>query len=112
MLHPDHLVAKVEGSTSNIEVLSSWNESNAVRPKACFCQDVLGVDFDTLPVVARRALEDRLPTAKWERSDGSWHLAVPAVCGEQVIIGLLHRRGYLRRFAALDVAALRRGLAS
>ena len=111
-LHSDHLAAKVEGSASKIELLSSWNETSVVRPKACFCHDVLGVEFDALPAVARRALQDRLPTAKWERLDGSWHLAAPAVCGEQVIVGLLHRRGYLRRFAALDVAALRRGLAS
>jgi hypothetical protein len=79
---------------------------------ARFCHDVLGVDFDTMPSVALRALDDGLPTAQWQRSDAAWHLAVPALCREQLIIGLLRQRGYARRFASLDITALKLGLAS
>jgi hypothetical protein len=110
--HPHRLAHTVESYASNVEVLSSWKESNALRPKARFCHDVLGVDFDTMPSVALRALDDGLPTAQWQRSDAAWHLAVPALCREQLIIGLLRQRGYARRFASLDITALKLGLAS
>ena len=78
--HPHRLALTTETSASNVEVLSSWRESNALRPKARFCHEVLGVDFDTVPSVA--------------------------------LIGLLSRRGYARRFASLDITALKLGLAS
>ena len=110
--YADRIALAVETFASNVEVLSTWKESNTVRPRAYFCHDVLGVDFDEMPPVALRALDDGLPTARWERSDATWHLAVPATCGAQPIIGLVRRRGYARRFASLDVAALRSGLAS
>ena len=110
--HTDRLALAVVSPASNVEVLSMWEESNPVHPVPYFCRDVLGVEFDEMPPVALRALDDGLPTARWERSDATWHLAVPALCGIHPIIGLLHRRGYERRFALLDVAALRIGLAS
>ena len=110
--HPRHAALTMESSASNVEVLSSWKESNALRPKARVCHDVLCVDFDTMPPVALRALDDGLPTAQWQRSDAACLLAVPALCGEQLIIGLLRRHGYARRFTSLEITSLKLGLAS
>jgi hypothetical protein len=107
------LASVVDRAVSNMEVLSSWTESTASGPAPRRCFDVLGVGYEQLlPQVAQRALDDDLPTAKWDRSDSSWHLAVPSVCGGNAIIGMSHRCGYSHRFTAHDAAAFRSGLSS
>jgi hypothetical protein len=109
---PKHVAAAVGNGASAVEVLSAWNEhdSGQIRPK--FCRDVLGSLYDDMPSVAHRALDDNLATAVWDRSDSSWHLAVPSSCDAQPIVGLSHRRGYSRRFTSLEAASIRSGLAS
>jgi hypothetical protein len=109
---PKHLAAAVGNRAPAVEVLSAWNEhrSGQIRPK--LCRDVLGSLYDDMPNVAHRALDDNLATAVWVRSDSSWHLAVPASCDAQPIVGLSHRRGYTHRFTSLEAASIRSGLAS
>jgi hypothetical protein len=110
--HPSRLASTVDEAVANIEVLSSWKESTSSEPPPRQCPDVLGVGYEPLPEVAQRALDDDLPTAQWDRSDSSWHLAVPSVCGGKAIVGMSYRGGYSHRFSAHDAAALRSGLAS
>jgi hypothetical protein len=110
--HPSRLASTVDKAVANMEVLSSWKESTLPGPSPRRCPDVLGVGYEPLPEVARRALDDDLPTAKWDRSDSTWYLAVPSTCGGKAIIGMSYRFGYSRRFSAHDAAALRSGLAS
>jgi hypothetical protein len=110
--HPSRLASVVDKAVSNVEVLSSWTESSAPEPAPRLCLDIFGVGFEPLSQVAQRALDDDLPTAKWDHSDTSWHLAVPSVCGGKAIVGVSNRGGYSHRFTAYDVAALRSGLAS
>lgn len=95
-----------------VQVLSAWNEPASADPFPRLCNSVLGVQFDTMPPVAHRALIDRLPTAQWDRSDASWHLAVPSVFATRPLVGVSHRRGYTRRFTSFEAAAIRCGLAS
>ena len=109
--HPSRLACAVEKAAADVEVLSSWKESASSEPTPQHCPDVLGVGYEPLPQVAQRAFDDHLPTAKWDRSDSSWHLAVPSVCTGKAIVGMSHRRGYSHRFTAYDAAALRCGLA-
>jgi hypothetical protein len=110
--HPARLAVAVDHAAPGVEVLSAWREPAAtgLRPKSC--HDVLGVVYDRMPPVARRALDDNLATAVWDRSAAAWHLAVPSVCATQPIVGLSHRRGYTHRFTSLEAAAIRSGLAS
>ncbi len=108
--HPSRLACAVDKAAADVEVLSSWEESAATEPTPQHCPDVLGVGSEPLPQVAQRAFDDNLPTAKWDRSDSSWHLAVPSVCTGRAIVGMSHRRGYSHRFTAHDAAALRCGL--
>ena len=110
--HPARLASAIDEAVAHVEVLSSWNESTAIEPPPRHCPDVLGVGYEQLPHVAQRALDDNLPTAEWDRSDSSWHLAVPSVCGGKAIVGMSHRGGYSHRFTAHEAAALRSGLAS
>jgi hypothetical protein len=110
--HPSRLASAVDKAVPNMEVLSSWTESTSSEPAPRPCPDVLGVGYEPLPKVAQRALDDDLPTAKWERSDSCWHLAVPSVCCGKVIVGMSRRSGYSHRFTAHDAAALWCGLAS
>ena len=109
---PKRLAAAVGNAAPTVEVLSAWNEpgSGQIRPK--LCRDVLGLLYDDMRNVAHRALDDNLATAAWDRSDSSWHLAVPSSCDAQPIVGLSHRRGYSRRFTSLEAASIRSGLAS
>ena len=109
---PKRLAAAVGNGAPTVEVLSAWNEpgSGQIRPK--LCRDVLGLLYDDMPNVAHRALDDNLATAAWDRSDSSWHFAVPSSCDAQPIVGLSHRRGYSRRFTSLEAASIRSGLAS
>jgi hypothetical protein len=110
--HPSRLASAIDRAVANMEVLSSWRESTGPGAPLRRCPDVRGVGYEPLPHVAQRALDDDLPTAKWDRSDSSWHLAVPSFCGGQPIVGLSDRRGYSHRFTARDAQAFRRGLAS
>jgi len=110
--HPSRLAAEVDRAVANVEVLSSWKESIPAAPLPRYCPEVLGVGYETLPQVAQRALDDDLPTAKWDRSDSSWHLAVPSLCCGKSIVAMSYRSGYSHRFTAHDAAALRSGLAS
>lgn len=110
--HPSRLASTVNKAVANMEVLSSWKESTLPEPPPRRCPDVLGVGYEPLPEVAQRALDDDLPTAKWDRSDSTWYLAVPSACGGKAIVGMSYRCGYSRRFSAHDAAAVRSGLAS
>ena len=110
--HPSRLASVVDRAVSDIEVLSSWEELTSPAPAPRQCPEVFGVGYEPLPQVAQRALNDDLPTAQWDRSDSSWHLAVPSVCGGKAIVGMTRRHGYSQRFTAYDAAALRSGLAS
>jgi hypothetical protein len=110
--HPARLASVIDKAVAGVEVLSSWRESVSLEPHRSRCPDVLGVGYEPLPEVAQRALDDNLPTARWDRSDSSWHLAVPSVCEGKAIVGMSHRVGYSHRFTAHDAAALRYSLAS
>ena len=110
--HPSRLASTVDKAAADVEVLSAWKESACPEPTPQPCRDVMGVGYEPLPQVAQRALDDNLPTAEWDRSDSSWHLAVPSVCSGKAIVGMSHRRGYDHRFTPHDAAALRRGLNS
>lgn len=110
--HPTRLGIAVDTAAPAVQVLSAWNESASADPFPKVCNSVLGVQFDTMPPVAHRALIDRLPTAQWDRSDASWHLAVPSVFATRPLVGLSHRRGYTHRFTSFEAAAIRCGLAS
>jgi hypothetical protein len=110
--HPSRLASVIDKAVSNIEVLSSWKEAPSPEPTSRQCPDVLGVGYEPLPEVAQRALHDDLPTAKWDRTDSSWHLAVPSACGGKAIVGMSYRSGYCHRFSAHDAAAIRSALAS
>jgi len=103
--HPSRLASAVDKAVGDVEVLSSWKESSCSEPTPQRCSNVLGVGYEPLPAVAQRALDDGLPTAQWDRSDASWHLAVPSTCSGKVIVGISHRRGYSYRFTAHDAAA-------
>jgi hypothetical protein len=106
------LAHTIDHSANHVEVLSAWSESVRSEPTARFCEDVLGAEHDAMPPVALRAVVDNLPTAQWDRSTSSWHLAVPSECREQVIVGMLHRTGYTHRFTTFDAFAFQSGLAS
>ncbi|HEY3842177.1 MAG TPA: hypothetical protein VGL48_02910 [Acidimicrobiales bacterium] len=109
---PRRMALAVDSAATGVEVLSSWSEPVTTSPTPRYSHDVLGVRFDTMPPLAQRALSDNLPTARWDRDDTSWHLAVPSACAAQPIVALSHRRGYTRRFTSLEAAAIRGGLAS
>jgi hypothetical protein len=109
--HLSRLASAVDKAVANIEVLSSWKESASPEPTPRRCPDVMGVGYEPLPQVAQRAFDDDLPTAKWDRANSAWHLAVPSVCSGKAIVGMSHRRGYSHRFTAHDAFALRCGLA-
>ena len=108
--HPSRLASAVDKAAADVEVLSAWKESACSEPTPRHCSDVIEVGYEPLTQVAQRALDDDLPTAKWDRSDSSWHLAVPTVCGGKAIVGISHRNGYSQRFTTHDAAALRCGL--
>jgi hypothetical protein len=108
--NPSRLASAVDKAASDVEVLSAWRESACPEPTPQHCSDLLDVGYEPLPEAALRAIDDDLPTASWDCSDASWHLAVPAVCSGRVIVGMSHRRGYSHRFTAHDAARLRCGL--
>ena len=110
--HPSRLASAVDKAVADLEVLSSWKESAFPRPTPRHCPDVIGVGYEPLPQVAQRAFDDDLPTAKWDRSVCSWHLAVPFVFCGKAIVGMSYRSGYSHRFTPHDATALRSGIAS
>jgi hypothetical protein len=110
--HPTRLAIAVDNAAPAVQVLSAWKEPDSAEPLPKHCHNVLGVQFDTMPPVAHRALIDSLPTAQWDRFDASWHLAVPSVFATRPLVGLSHRRGYTHRFTSFEAAAIRGGLAS
>jgi hypothetical protein len=110
--HPSRLASAVDEAAADVEVLSAWKESACPEPTPQRCADVMGVGYEPLPQVAQRAFDDDLPTAEWDRSDSSSHLAVPSVCNGKAIVGMSHRRGYDHRFTTHDAAAIRCGLHS
>jgi hypothetical protein len=110
---PSRLAAAIDQGAPNVEVLSTWREpvSAAVTPRQSDL--VLTPDRHELPAVAVRALDDNLPTVQWQPEARSWQLAVPcAQDAKPTRIGLSRRKGYSMRFTSLDVAAIRKGLAS
>ena len=109
--HPSCLASAVDKAVANMEVLSAWKEPASPEPTPRLCPDVMGVGYEPLPQVAQRAFDDDVPTAMWDRSDSSWHLAVRTVCRGKAIVGMSHRCGYSHRFTAHDAATLRCGLA-
>jgi hypothetical protein len=109
---PRHLAVAVRNGAPAVEVLSAWNEHDSAHLRPKLCRDVLGSLYDDMPNVAHRALDDNLATAVWDRSDSSWHLAVPSSCDAQPIVGLSQRRGYTHRFTSLEAASIRSGLAT
>jgi hypothetical protein len=106
------LAQAIEKSATDVEVLSAWNEPAGPTLSARRCEEVLGAEHDTMPPVALRATADGLPTAQWDRPGGSWHLAVPSACRDQVIVGMFHRSGYSHRFTTIDALAFRSSRAS
>jgi hypothetical protein len=106
----------VERSSTGLEVLSSWSETEPIitydrheQPKIVHCGD------PTVPSTARRAFDDRVPTARWQTgTDGDvphWFLAVPAVSfDDRMIAAIIRRSGYSYRFSALEATALRASL--
>jgi hypothetical protein len=111
---PSRLAAVVEESSSNVEVLSAWKVRSASATPAPRPSDaVLTPLHDPIPLVARRAIHDGLPTAQWQSNEGSWQLAVPNVSANlPTMVGLSRRRGYTQRFSSLEAAAIQRGFAS
>jgi hypothetical protein len=108
----------VERSAPDLEVLSTWREPVArIKPRPSLAGRVLSVDDTALPEVARRALDDYLPTATWRpRADGDvahWQLAVPVVVAGSDTVAIVHRRnGYSFRFSALEANLLGAALAT
>jgi hypothetical protein len=111
-LHPSRLARAVDEAAADVEVLSAWKESACPEPTPQHSPDVMRVGYETLSQLAQRACDDDIPTAKWDPSDSSWHLAVPSVCNGKPVVGMSHRRGYDHRFTTHDAAALRCGLHS
>jgi hypothetical protein len=111
---PSRLAGVVEGSSSNVEVLSAWKvRSSSATPAPKPSDAILTPMHDSVPSVAHRAVHDGLPTAQWQSNEGSWQLAVPNVSvNRPTTVGLSRRRGYSLRFSSLEAAAIQRGLAS
>jgi len=117
------LVARaVERLSDDLEVLSTWQESAPPRtPVPATSQAVFTGTGVPMPEVAQRALRDDLPTAQWPGAfrvpvgepKPYWQLAVPMHRSDgRVLVGVIQRSGYSRRFGVHEGAALRLGLAS
>lgn len=115
---PRELAHRIKSSSQNLEVLGSWHaleeQPRSAPPSSrelFFCEDM------RVPAVARRAFDDRVPTANWQPREGShsahWVLAVPVVGtdGRQVA-ALARRDGHYHRFSAKDATALSDSLIS
>jgi hypothetical protein len=107
---PRRIALTVEQASPDLDVLSSWKEADALPLQTAWAVPVVFETTDlVLPEVARRALEDEVPTAQWlpksnNVSDGdraSWIFAVPSRrCGGSARVGICRRRGYANRFSA------------
>ena len=108
----------VEHLSEELVVLSSWQEVAAPALATPMASQHVYVGTEAaMPDVARRALRDDLPTAKWPSGAGElkgfWQVAVPFRRKDgEVLVGVQQRRGYSRRFGAQEVKALWWGLAS
>lgn len=117
------VVRAVERLSDDVEVLSTWQEAAPPprTPVPATGRAVLAGTGVPMPEVAQRALRDDLPTAKWPGASrvpvgepkACWQLAVPVHRTDgQVLVGVMQRRGYSRRFGVHEATALRLGLAS
>jgi hypothetical protein len=111
---PASLASSVEREAPSIEVLSAWCEQSTnfspyPRPSEAVVVDIP----ELMPTAVQRALSDGVPTSRWDASDSSWLLAVPARgLLAFAVVGLARRRGYPHRFDLVDAEAVRVGLAS
>ena len=116
------LARTIKRSNPDIEVLSCWKDRRLLELSGIVSlHSVLPASADELPAVARRALQDGVPTAQWSGSrfvrptgrTSAWLLAVPvqSPTGGNVV-GLSRRNGYSYRFGAAHVEAIRSELAS
>jgi hypothetical protein len=109
---PRRVADTVGQASPDLDVLSSWKEADALPLPTVRAVPIVFETTDlVLPEVARRALEDELPTAQWlhkgnDVSGGDrscWILAVPSHrCGGAARVGICHRRGYATRFSASE----------
>ena len=112
------LTNTIDHLSHDLVVLSSWNEVAVPTPSTPMPSQSIFVGAETaMPEVARRALRDNLPTARWPSGSGElkgfWEVAVPFHRHDgEVVVGFQQRRGYSRRFGAHEIQALRLGLAS
>jgi hypothetical protein len=113
---PGQLGRLVEHISTDLEVLSSWNETEPACPSGQHERPrFVDKDDPTVPFTARRAFDDGLPTASWHSSSEvdvpHWFLAVPALSfDDRMVAAIRRRRGYSYRFSALEAAALRASL--
>jgi hypothetical protein len=116
------VVRAVERLSDDLEVLSAWQEAPPPRdPAPVTSQSVFAGTDVAMPQVAQRAFRDDLPTARWPGTHSvpageptaCWQLAVPMRRSNgEVLVGVLQRSGYSRRFGVREARALRLGLAS
>ena len=107
---PRRIALTVEQANADLDVLSSWKEADALPLQTTRAMPIVIETTDVvLPEVARRALENDVPTAQWlsRRNDAfgrdraCWILAVPSQrCGGAARVGICRRRGYATRFSA------------
>ena len=116
-LTPTQLAYMVQRACTHLEVLSGWRESRS-NVSRCSGTGAEVVFFDDLrlPPVARRAFDDRLPTAGWQHRPGDvphWLLAVPGVDADgRMMAAVARRNGYYHRFLPTDALSLRASLAA
>ena len=116
------VVRAVERLSDDLEVLSTWREAPPPRDLTpVTSQSVFAAADLAMPEVAQRACRDDLPTAQWPGTSrvpvdaprACWQLAVPMRRSNgQVLVGVLERSGYSRRFGVHEAKALQLGLAS
>jgi hypothetical protein len=107
----------VERTYQDLEVLSSWEESESLGCRPIRLSRIVSYDDIAVPSPARRAFDDHLPTAAlqlgMEGDVTHWVLAVPVVGDDgRLVAGVLRRNGYSHRFSALEVTAVRAQLTS
>jgi hypothetical protein len=108
----------VEDSVPAVEVLSTWSQTPVLAGAYPARTDhVVALSDAVLPDLARRAVDDQLPTAQWHsRTDhdvAHWDLAVPVFAAHRpVVVGIRRRNGYALRFSALEADAIAKTLAS
>ena len=118
---PNLIARAIERTTPDIDVLGVWNESpHSHEPVPKPSKLVFGVADEALPDVARRAVRDELPTARWHPSLATtsssdtphWELAVPVLHTDGESVAVIRRKGYSHRFTPDDAVGTWLGLAS